>query len=104
MTPPKPSRGPARCRDCGAQLVFFKHHSSPKKAPFDITPIDGHHLNLANAYPVMGQSSYRPTHLAEQLQVQRHCSDEEAMAEVRDLQWFRIHQCPTTTPDEEVHS
>ncbi|WP_067428469.1 hypothetical protein [Nocardioides jensenii] len=91
---------PARCRSCAAALVFFKHPSSPKQAPFDAKPIDGHHPNTANAYPVVGASAYRPLHLAEQIQVRDHISDVEAMAEVRDMQWFHLHVCQPTTPKE----
>lgn len=96
---PKKARGPIRCHTCGAPLVFFKHPNSPKKAPFDATPIDGHHPNTAKAYPVMGASAYRPTHLAEQLQVQRACTNVEAMAEVRDMPWHHIHSCPPVDPE-----
>lgn len=86
----------AKCRGCRAPIVFFKHHSSPKFAPFDAKPLDGHHPNLANAYPVQGTSAYRPTHLAEQFQVQRACSDAQALAEVRDVPWYRLHNCSPT--------
>ena len=33
--------------------------------------------------------------VAELLQVQRQCSDTAAAAEVRDVPWHLLHECPT---------
>lgn len=89
-------RRQARCRSCDAPIVFFRSPFTANVRTFDRTPVDADHpLAGVKAFPVLGgTAAYRPAHLAEMLQVQRMCSDEAAYAEVRDMAWFLLHECP----------
>lgn len=93
----------ARCRTCNAPVVFFRSPFTGRLRTFDPTPVDGHHpLAGATAFPVQGRSAYKPAALVDQVQVQRACSDTAAAAEVRDMAWHVLHECPpdpSTTSD-----
>lgn len=84
-----------RCRSCQAPVVFFRSPFTRNVRTFDPDPVDGTHvLAGVRAFPVTGVKAHRPAHLAEQIQVQRHCTDEQAMDEVRDMPWHLLHECP----------
>lgn len=88
-------RGPARCKDCRAHVVFYRSPFTGKVRTFEAKPVEpSHPLAGVKAFPVLGgTAAYRPAHLAEMLQVQRMCSDAEAADEVRDMPWYLIHDC-----------
>lgn len=94
-----PRREP-RCRDCQQPIVFFRSPFTGNVRTFDPIPVEpSHPLAGVKAFPVLGgTAAYRPGHLAELLQVQRHCSDTEAADEVQDLPWHVIHDCHGTDP------
>ena len=88
-------RRQAKCRACGVPVVFYRSPFTRNVRTFDQTPVtSAHPLAGVKAFPVLGgTAAYRPTHLAEMLQVQRMCTDTEALAEVNDLPWHRFHEC-----------
>lgn len=92
-------RGPARCREsnCKAPVVFFRSPYTGRPRTFDPSPVDADHpLAGVRAFPVLGGSAaYKPAELVGVLQVQRECSTAEAEAEIRDMPWHLIHECPT---------
>jgi hypothetical protein len=90
-------RGPARCNGCHAPVVFFRSPFTGRPRTFEAKPVEpSHPLAGVKAFPVLGgTAAYKPAELAELLQVQRQCSDAEASNEVRDMPWFRFHECPT---------
>lgn len=97
-------RRQAKCRSCGAPVVFYRSPFTANVRTFDQTPVTADHpLAGVKTFPVLGgTSAYRPAHLAEMLQVQRMCTDTEAADEVRDLPWFRLHECPQAEAEAEA--
>lgn len=95
-------RGPARCRDCGTPVVFLRSPFTGSMRPFNPTPVDGRDPLAVTAYPVLGRAAFKYADLVEHIQIQRGCSDTEAADEVRDMPWRFIHDCTTTTSEEET--
>lgn len=94
-------RGPARCRKCRTPIAFFRSPFTDSPRAFELQPVDATHpLAGVKAFPVHnGVKAYRPHHLAELIQVRQHCSDEDAMAEVRDMPWHLLHEHPADNDD-----
>lgn len=95
-------RGPARCNTCSAAVVFFRSPFTGKPRTFEAKPVEpSHPLAGVKAFPILGgTAAYKPADLVEHLQVQRQCSDLEAAAEVQDMPWHLIHECPTEGGDD----
>ena len=91
-------RGPARCNTCKAPVVFYRSPFTGRPRTFEAKPVEpSHPLAGVKAFPVLGGThAYRPAAVMEVLQLQNQCSDAEAAAEVQDLPWFLIHECPPT--------
>ncbi|WP_181312492.1 hypothetical protein [Nocardioides campestrisoli] len=76
--------------------MFFRSPFTSQVRTFDPKPVDSSHpLAGVTAFPVLGgTAAYRPAALADHLQVQRGCSLPEASAEVLDMPWHLLHECP----------
>lgn len=85
-----------RCRFCDARVEFFTSPFTGRARKFDATPIDGHSEACVNAFPVLSERAYKFVELVAIVQVQRECSTPDAEAEVRDMPWYRPHDCPNS--------
>lgn len=94
----------ARCRGCKKPVEFFYSPFTENVRTFDPTPVAASHpLAGVKAFPVLSRHAYRPADLVVVLQHQRSCSDVEARAEISDMPWHLLHECPQTThPDKDV--
>jgi len=88
-------RGPPRCRDCNAPVVFFRSPSTGTWRPFAPRPVDPSQQHPGPAYPVEGNVWAWPYRdLVEDLMVRHRYSQAEAEDEAHDLPWHIPHDCP----------
>ena len=92
--------GPARGRGCDAPVVFFRSPFTGNPRTFDPKPVEPSDPRAgATAFPIFSGRAHRPGDLVDVLMPLRECTASEAEAEIQDLPWHLIHECPPDTKD-----
>lgn len=75
-------------------MIFLGSPFTGSLRTFDPKPVEPSDPRAGvRAFPVLSRRAYKPSVLAEVLQVQRECSLTEAQDEIQDLPWHVIHEC-----------
>lgn len=106
MSPRRRRRGPPRCKDCNALVVFFRSARTGAWMPFDPRPLSGrdHPGSVGRLWVIENAATAWPLReLVEDLMVRREISQAEADDEAHDMPWYQTHICtrPTTTDSPE---
>lgn len=84
----------ARCRGCGARIVFFTSPFTGRPRAFDPTPVDMGRQLTRRAYPVENDTTaWKYLDLVEALMMRLGCGRAEAEEEARQLPWHTPHDC-----------
>lgn len=94
-------KGPPRCRDCDAPVEFFLSPYTGRWRTFNPKPVNLREGLHERAYPVEGRRAWKYTELVEELMGRLGLAHAEAEAEVRDMPWHSLHDCPNRPDDEE---
>lgn len=88
-------RGPPRCRDCQAPVVFFRNPMTNRWRPFDPKPVDKAQQLPRAAWVVENNTWAWPVaYLVEDLMVRLPCSHDEAEEHAHAMPWHLPHDCP----------
>ena len=95
-------RGPPRCKDCKAPIVFFRSPMTGNYRPFDPRPVDPNQQHVRPPCPVENDRHAWPYRaLIEDLMVRLGCSEPEAEEHARAMPWHMPHTCKNTTQEPE---
>jgi hypothetical protein len=95
MTRRRSRRGPPRCHDCNAPVVFFRNPATGKFRPFDPRPVAQGQQYPRPPWPVENNAWAWPLRdLIEDLMVRIPCSRDEAEEHARAMPWHLPHDCP----------
>lgn len=101
MSRRRKTSGPPRCRDCRAQIVFFRSWTGAWRTWCPIA-VDGRtHVGRA-ASPVFAGRAWVFEDLVDELMALREQSRDEAVDEAYALAWYVPHVCETTTEGAEA--
>lgn len=77
--------------------MFYRSPFTGNLRTWEAKPVEpSHPLAGVKAFPILSRTAYRPSDLADHLQVLRETTRAEAEQEVQDIPWHLLHECPTT--------
>lgn len=96
------TRGPRRCRDCGALVLIVRSHITDSWRTYHLNPIRNPYTHTGPAaFPVWNGRAWTLAHLVDELQAVKHLPREDAEDEAYAQPWHIPHDC-NHNPTEEI--